>query len=232
MADEQTTTTGTATAGTPPAAQPTPQPAPGGEQKTEGGMTDPLEAAGNPDGGSQGGEGGGEGGMPDVLGETGDGKPAEDTGAPEQYTAFRLEDSDVAPEEVQGFTDAAREMGLSQEKAQKMFETLAPAARQYAQKQLVGYANQWREALVSDKEFGGAQFKANLAIAGEGYRRYASEGLRTILKASGLSNHPEVVRHFYRLGKALQQDKGVAGHASAPAAPPKRYPNSNMVEDF
>ena len=174
-----------------------------------------------------------EEGLPDALGEA---KPAEEAApaetAPETYENFKLGDTDIDASSVSEFTDVAKELGLTQEKAQKVFDAVAPSAQKYLHASLVKHAKEWAASLETDRELGGATHKESMAIAGAGYDHYASTELKTILKASGLSNHPEVVRHFYRLGKQLQQDKGVAGQASAPAAPMRRYPNSNMVPDL
>lgn len=179
-------------------------------------------------------QGGDEGGMPDALGgaETEAQQAQAGDTAPEQYEAFRLNDQDVAPEQVEDFVNTARELGLSQEKAQKVFDAIAPTAQKYLSQSLARHAQDWAKALTTDKELGGARYKESMAIAGAGYKQYASDELKTILKASGLSNHPEVVRHFYHLGQQLQQDKGVVGHGSPAPAAIRRYPNSGMVADM
>ena len=174
-------------------------------------------------------------GLPDALGdakpdEAAPAAPAET--APEQYENFKMGDADIDASTVEEFTATAKELGLTQEKAQKVFDAIVPSAQKYLHASLVKHAKEWASALETDRELGGSTHKESMAIAGAGYDHYASTELKTILKASGLSNHPEVVRHFYRLGKQLQQDKGVAGQASAPAAPMRRYPNSNMVPDL
>lgn len=153
-------------------------------------------------------------------------------GAPEAYEPFTDEDGQTyAPEALEGFVGVARELGLSQEKAQKMFGSFVPTAKAFLQKDLIQKAKGWAESVEKDSELGGANFKQNLGIANQAYRKYASPEMQQILKTSGLSAHPEVVRMFYRIGKTMQQDHGVQGGASAPATPRRRYPNSNMVVD-
>ena len=152
--------------------------------------------------------------------------------APEAYDPFV--DADGKPydaELVKGFSDVARELNLSQENAQKVFGSVVPAAREYLKQDLVRQATQWSEDAARDQEFGGEHFKANLGIAASAYNAYASDGLKQIVAQSGLGNHPEFIRLFYRVGKAMQQDKGVTGGVSAPATPSRRYPNSDMVVD-
>lgn len=156
------------------------------------------------------------------------GAQQEPTGAPEKYEAFKMGDSTLSEETTAAFAEIAKKHNLSQEDAQEFVNTFAPAI----QAQVRGYQQQWLEACRTDKELGGEHFNENMAVAGAGYRAYADEDLRAVIQASGLSRHPAVVRHFYRLGKNLQQDKGVAGGASAPAPVKRLYPNSGMVPDL
>ena len=152
--------------------------------------------------------------------------------APETYEAFRdVNGNEYTPESVQQFADAAKSVGLSQENAQKLFEAMVPTARAHMMNDLRSKAEQWALDCEKDPEIGGANFGANKAVAISGYREFATPELRTILNASGLGNHPEVVRHLFRLGKTLQQDSGVHGNASANPPKRRRYPNSNMVVD-
>lgn len=152
--------------------------------------------------------------------------------APETYEAFRdVNGNEYTPESVQQFADAAKSVGLSQENAQRLFEAMVPTARAHMMNDLRSKAEQWALDCEKDPEIGGANFGANKAVAISGYREFATPELRTILNASGLGNHPEVVRHFFRLGKTLQQDSGVHGNASANPPKRRRYPNSNMVVD-
>ena len=160
--------------------------------------------------------------------------PPSDPGeqVPESYEAFKdINGKEYAPETVERFAQAAKKAGLSQGKAQELFESIVPTAQEHIMKDLRAKAEQWALDCEKDPEIGGANFGANKAIAIFGYREFATPELRTILNASGLGNHPEVVRHFYRLGKTLQQDKGVHGDASSAPEKRRRYPKSNMVTD-
>lgn len=152
--------------------------------------------------------------------------------APEAYTAFTdVNGQEYAPESVQQFTEAAKSAGLSQEKAQALFQAMVPTAREHMMNDLRSKAQQWAKDCEKDPEIGGASFGANKAVAISAYQHFATPELRAILNASGLGNHPEVVRHFYRLGKTMQQDTGVHGGASSAPEQRRRYPNSNMVVD-
>lgn len=170
--------------------------------------------------------------VPNALGEAQPEEQAPVETAPEAYEAFVDADGKAYDEKlVKGFSEVARELNLSQENAQKVFGSVVPAAREYLRQDLVQKAKQWSEASSQDQEFGGEHFKANLGVAASAYNQYASAELKKIIADSGLGNHPEFIRLFYRVGKAMQQDKGVTGGTSAPATPSRRYPNSAMVVD-
>lgn len=158
----------------------------------------------------------------------------QDEGAPEVYANFKGENGiEFSADQLKGFTDVARELNLSQEKAQKLFGVMMPTARDYLTHDLAEKTKVWVEETMKDPEVGGADFKEKQGIATAAYQKYATPELRALLNGAGLGCHPEVFRLFYRLGKGMQQDSGVAGSASSPNnAPRRRYPNSNMVADM
>lgn len=150
---------------------------------------------------------------------------------PEEYEPFAIDGQQFSEEQVAGFATTARKLGLSQENAQEMFAAMVPTAREYLVNDLVAKSKEWADATAKDPEIGGANFEANKGIAKQAYARYATPELRAILTGSGLGNHPEVIRLFFRIGKTMQQDSGVTGSASAPATVRRRYPKSNMNPD-
>lgn len=153
-------------------------------------------------------------------------------GAPESYQPFDSEGKQFSPEQVEGFASVAKELGLSQENAQKMFAAMVPTARKFMMDDLASTSKKWAEETRNDPELGGANFNQNIGLAAVAYKEYCTPQLKAILTNSGLGNHPEVIRLFCRLGKEMRQDTGVSGSASAPAqGRRRRYPNSNMVVD-
>lgn len=155
--------------------------------------------------------------------------------APENYTAFKLGEQlgDLTPEDAPEFVAAMKELGLSQEKAQKLAESAAPALYNRMRADLQAKAVAWKESAKADKEFGGANFDANMAIAKTAYDRYTTPELRQIMNSAGLGCHPEFLRMFYRLGKDLQQDHGVQGGAQNPQQSwaKRLYPNTPQMRD-
>ena len=171
--------------------------------------------------------------MPSLLGEgdqnDGDQEPAQ--AAPEAYEPFDVEGQQFTEAQLEGFAATAKELGLSQENAQKMLAAMVPTARQYLVDDLKAKSQEWASLSEKDPEIGGANFKANVGVANSALKQFATPEFTALLRGSGLGAHPEVVRVFYRIGKAMQQDHGVTGSASAPAGARRRYPKSNMVVD-
>lgn len=105
----------------------------------------------------------------------------------------------------------AKELDLTQEQAQKLIDL--DAKRAQSQLDAVNaQTKKWLDELPSDKEFGGDKLKENLAIANKAVEAFGTPELKQLLNESRLGNHPELIRAFYRAGKAISQDtRFVAG---------------------
>lgn len=134
-------------------------------------------------------------------------------GAPESYEFKAPEGVTIDNTVIGAFSEVAKELNLPQDQAQKVLDKMAPviAARQAEQFQAA--RTEWAEAAKTDKEFGGDKLAENLGTAKKALDALATPELRTLLEESGLGNHPEVIRVFYRAGKAISEDRFVAGQA-------------------
>lgn len=133
-------------------------------------------------------------------------------GAPEQYDDFTAPEGKTYDSEVlKGFAEAAKEANLSQEKAQAFLDKMSPVLEQRTQEQLSAMRSEWETASKADKEFGGEKLNENLAIAQKAMNEFGSPELKELLSTSGLGNHPEVIRMFYKAGKAISEDGYVGG---------------------
>lgn len=151
-------------------------------------------------------------------------------GAPEKYEFAAPEGKSYSAEAVEAFSALAKDLDLSQGAAQKMIDTLAPAlAAKQAQAQEKA-RNDWAESSRSDKEFGGDKIDENIAVAKNALDQFGSPELRALLNESGLGNHPEFIRAFYRVGKAISEDRMVSGSGApqgASSVAQRMYPNMN-----
>ena len=153
--------------------------------------------------------------------------------APEAYEAFKDDDGrEYDAESLKDFTDAAKELGLTQEGAQKMFKAMRPSMQGVFIREITERNKEWVSAAQTDKEYGGTAFKANMAVAKTAYDKYASAELKQIFAKTGLGNNPEIIRLFYRVGKAISPDSGVGGTGGAPRSMTSpRYPNTPGMKD-
>lgn len=127
---------------------------------------------------------------------------------------------------VEAFAEFARDAGLTQDKAGALLAKMAPAMAQRQQQAIEAMHAEWAGQSKSDTEFGGDKLNENLAVAKRAMDKFGTPELTKLLNESGMGNHPEIIRAFYRAGKAISEDRFVGGgRASAPVDPSKRmYP--------
>lgn len=137
-------------------------------------------------------------------------------GAPEKYE-FKAPEGGAFDDAVLGaFSEVAKELNLPQDEAQKVIDKVAPVLQARQAEQLAAVSNEWAQSARVDKEFGGDKLDENLATAKKALDAFASPELRTLLNESGLGNHPEMIRLMYRAGKAISEDRFVAGKTGSP----------------
>ena len=100
--------------------------------------------------------------------------------------------------------------------AQNLVDKIAPVMAQRQVEQFEALRTEWRQASSSDQEFGGAKLTENMAVAKKALDAFGTPEFRQLLEQTGMGNHPEVIRTFYRAGKAISEDGLVSG--SAPKA--------------
>jgi hypothetical protein len=75
--------------------------------------------------------------------------------------------------------------------------------------------NNWSAESRADKEFGGKDLDANLGTAKRALDRFGSPDLKRFLDETGLGNHKDVIRFFWKVGKAISED-GFVGDSGRP----------------
>lgn len=115
-----------------------------------------------------------------------------------------------------------KEMGLTQEQAQKLVDFQAKQVQAGSQKQVDAFnqlMSDWREQSKNDSEFGGEKFEENVKVAQAAISAYGTPELKQLLEDHGVGNHPEVVRFMVRVGRTLKEDvPGSTGAVTSPAA--------------
>lgn len=140
-------------------------------------------------------------------------------GAPEKYE-FTMPEGMVLDEALSSQVEPVlRELNLTNEQANKLASTFAAHRASEAQRQHDAYAQQvddWGKAARDDKEYGGTAFDENVKLAQKAIGAYGTPELKALLN-DGFGNHPELIRVFVRVGKAMQEDSGVDPGNRTPA---------------
>ena len=153
----------------------------------------------------------------------GDGKPADSAdgddkdsdadkgeGAPETYEDFTLpEGMEVNEALMDGFKPLAKELNLTQDQAQKLVDMQSELAQSEAEAQrdaFVETTEGWLTELKNDKDFGGVNYDKNAGVAANAVKEFGSPELMEALEETGMGNHPELVKAFYKVGKAMSED--------------------------
>lgn len=133
-----------------------------------------------------------------------DKKPA----APEKYEFAAPEGQALDANALAVFEPIAKELGLTQEQAQKLVDIYPQIQQQQAEawsKQIA----EWGEQVKADKEIGGDKFNASVGLAQRALDQFGNPELREYLNASGLGNHPALVRFCAKVGKSMAEDSFV-----------------------
>ena len=158
--------------------------------------------------------------------QTNDTKAAEPQ-VPETYELQMPEGVELDKATADEFTTIAKELKLDQAAAQK----LADIAAKQAQRQVEAHTalvESWVEQVKTDKDIGGDKLDENLSIARKALDTFGTPELRDVLNASGLGNHPEVIKAFLKAGKAISEDRFVAGAPKGNDTDPAKKPFPNM----
>jgi hypothetical protein len=189
------------------------------EAPKDGGITDDKGAGAGAEGAGAKTQDAGAGGTTALTappkdtkgaGDTGKGKESAKTDQAPAEIALKLPEGFKAGPEVEQFKGWAKEAGLKSEQAQAVFDM--HLASQQAQLQAIAeqqtqQRKEWAEALAADKEFGGAKYEENRIIAQKAVTQFAGPEFAKWLNDTGLGDHPELMRTFWKVGKALGEDK-------------------------
>lgn len=113
----------------------------------------------------------------------------------------------VAHLKAQGFTTEQAKAHL--EHLQEISKGLVDRQQQF----LADTVKKWGDDVKADKELGGDKLPVTQANIKRAMDRFAPEGsvFRTLVNDSGYGNHPEFVRVFNAIGRAMAEDKTLLG---------------------
>lgn len=135
-------------------------------------------------------------------------------GAPEKYEFTAGEGVELDADALKDFEPVARDLNLTNEQAQKLVDAYPKILAGVQQRQAEAWQKQtegWAETVKADKEIGGDKLTANLSAAQRALDQFGTPELKEYLEGTGLGNHPELVKTFIKIGKAMSEDGMVDG---------------------
>lgn len=145
-------------------------------------------------------------------------KEQKQEGAPEKYEFKPAEGQELDAAALEQFEPIARELNLTNEQAQKMVDLYGTKIMPMVQQQQVESwqktTEQWAADVKADKEIGGDKLTGNLSAAQRALAQFGTPELKEYLEGTGLGNHPELVKAFVKIGKAMSEDGMVTGKES------------------
>jgi hypothetical protein len=133
-------------------------------------------------------------------------------GAPEKYEFTAPEGVTLDPEAVAAFEPVAKELNLTNEQAQKLVGLQAQLV-QKQHEQWDAMVETWVKEIKGDKEIGGQVLNDSIKHAQRAISQFGTPELKTALDTTRMGNHPELVRVFARIGKAMAEDTFVSAGA-------------------
>lgn len=148
-------------------------------------------------------------------------KTAEKEGAPDLYELKAPDGQEFDDTVLTEFAKVAHKLDLPEASAQEILDKVGPVLQARALERHQALRAEWTESAKADKEFGGEKFKENLAIAKKALEKFGRPDFVKYLAESGLGDHPEMIRTFLKIGKAIREDIIVpgGGPVSAPKTP-------------
>lgn len=152
---------------------------------------------------------------------------------PEKYEIKVPEGMELDETTLDLFTPIFKELGITNEGAQKLVDAYVPLVqsmvdkqKQEAQAEYKNIVDGWKSDTMKEL---GATAKEDLAACGRALNKFGSKELRELMQETGVGNHKELVKFMVKIGKTISEDSmgGPQGEAhTLDLADPKRmYPS-------
>lgn len=150
--------------------------------------------------------------------EKGEPETLEDT---QDHFNFSIpEHIDIDQKALEDFRPVAESMRISPQNMQSLVDIAIDMhdRAQTSQKEQEETLNtQWIEKTKNDPDIGGVHLQNSVATAQHALQSFASPELISILDHTGLGNHPDMVKMFCAIGKAISEDRFITSNSGAPA---------------
>ena len=160
---------------------------------------------------------------PKVEAKTEDKKPGDKTAAPEKYEPFKApEGYEYDPKSLEEVGPIFKDLGLTQDQAQKLMDVYAKKSLEAAQAPYDAYKAMregWQAEVKADKEIGGILPKVKetigRALDSLGDANLTAE-FKKAMDMTGAGDNPAFVKAFYKLSQVVVEGKHVAGGGPSP----------------
>ncbi len=147
-------------------------------------------------------------------------------GAPEVYAEFKAPDGiELDPEVMPEVHEIFKDLGLSQEKAQEVFEKFLGIQQklagtpeqqmQQAEEQIVSLNTRLAEECRNLPDIGGEKFGESLGIASKVMQQFGTPEMRSLIAYTGVGSHPEFFKMMVAIGSKMSPDNFVQGGEGA-----------------
>ena len=129
---------------------------------------------------------------------------------PEAYELKAPEGAGLDAEGLKAFEPIFKEVGLSQEQAQKLVNLYGEKQASFVEEQKAIWEKQqstWIEEFKADKAFGGANTDASVQAAEKAWRHFGTAEDIRLVHQFGLANFPPLVKILARVGKEMGEGK-------------------------
>lgn len=107
----------------------------------------------------------------------------------------------LSKEQAQGYVNLVSQMVLNDvERNKKLIE-----------KRVVSWVNETK----ADSEIGGSNLNEAVAVANKAIEKFGGNEFRKFIALTGIGNNKEVIRVFYRIGKAISEDEFITSNKQA-----------------
>lgn len=159
-----------------------------------------------------GDDGKGDGDKKDLENQSSDDKKTKNV--PEKYDLKLAKDSLLKEDALSALSELSKDMGLSNDQAQKLVEaheavlvTYQNALKEAHDKEV----DEWGSQIKNDKVVGGDKFEQNATIANKAIEKFGSNEFKDLLQKTGYGNHPELFRFVLAVGRAMGNDNPPRG---------------------
>lgn len=154
------------------------------------------------------------------------------TGAPEKYETFKVPEGVTFDSKArEQFQVTAKELGLSQDAAQKLVDFQATQVKAAQDQSLKDFAEMQKTWAAETRKALGVNADKELAFAAVARDKFFGPKAMEVLNGSGLANHPDVISSLISIGKAISEDKIVEGEGAKPGKNAGKTPAQVIYPD-